>query len=55
VRARDAIVTRDARLTDVCCRHRLAGGGSEKLQLTALLGVFKNAVELTAKENKGGA
>jgi len=29
--------------------HRLAGGASEKLQLTALLGVFKNAVELTAK------
>ncbi|KAI0317155.1 P-loop containing nucleoside triphosphate hydrolase protein [Amylostereum chailletii] len=29
--------------------HRLASGASEKLQLTALLGVFKNAVELTAK------
>ncbi|KZV61137.1 P-loop containing nucleoside triphosphate hydrolase protein [Peniophora sp. CONT] len=29
--------------------HRLAGGASEKLQLTALLGVFKNAVELTAR------
>ncbi|KAI0033930.1 P-loop containing nucleoside triphosphate hydrolase protein [Vararia minispora EC-137] len=29
--------------------HRLASGASEKLQLTALLGIFKNAVELTAK------
>jgi replication factor C subunit 3/5 len=30
-------------------RHRLASGGSEKIQLTALLGAFKNAVELTAR------
>ncbi|KAJ8481640.1 hypothetical protein ONZ51_g5864 [Trametes cubensis] len=29
--------------------HRLSTGGSEKLQLTALLGAFKNAVELSAK------
>ncbi|KJA28047.1 hypothetical protein HYPSUDRAFT_34350 [Hypholoma sublateritium FD-334 SS-4] len=29
--------------------HRLASGGSEKMQLTALLGAFKNAVELSAK------
>jgi replication factor C subunit 3/5 len=30
-------------------RYRLSAGASEKIQLTALLGVFKNAVELTAK------
>lgn len=30
-------------------RHRLSTGGSEKIQLTALLGAFKNAVELTEK------
>lgn len=30
--------------------HRLAGGASEKMQLTALLGAFKNAVELTQKD-----
>jgi replication factor C subunit 3/5 len=30
-------------------RHRLSTGGSEKIQLTALLGVFKNTVELSAK------
>ncbi|KAI0289457.1 P-loop containing nucleoside triphosphate hydrolase protein [Russula brevipes] len=29
--------------------YRLSAGASEKLQLTALLGAFKNAVELTAK------
>ncbi|EIM86821.1 P-loop containing nucleoside triphosphate hydrolase protein [Stereum hirsutum FP-91666 SS1] len=29
--------------------HRLSTGGSEKIQLTALLGAFKNAVELTEK------
>ncbi|TFK39827.1 P-loop containing nucleoside triphosphate hydrolase protein [Crucibulum laeve] len=29
--------------------HRLSTGGSEKIQLTALLGAFKNAVELSAK------
>ncbi|CAA7265133.1 unnamed protein product [Cyclocybe aegerita] len=29
--------------------HRLASGGSEKMQLTALLGAFKNALELTTK------
>ncbi|KAF8202285.1 P-loop containing nucleoside triphosphate hydrolase protein [Pholiota molesta] len=28
--------------------HRLSTGGSEKMQLTALLGAFKNAVELSA-------
>ncbi len=30
-------------------RYRLSAGANEKLQLTALLGAFKNAVELTAK------
>lgn len=30
-------------------RHRLSTGASEKIQLTALLGAFKNAVELSAK------
>ncbi|KAH8116433.1 P-loop containing nucleoside triphosphate hydrolase protein [Phellopilus nigrolimitatus] len=29
--------------------HRLSTGGSEKIQLTALLGAFKNAVELSKK------
>ncbi|OAX37947.1 P-loop containing nucleoside triphosphate hydrolase protein [Rhizopogon vinicolor AM-OR11-026] len=29
--------------------HRLSAGGSEKMQLSALLGAFKNAVELSAK------
>ncbi|KAJ6515053.1 P-loop containing nucleoside triphosphate hydrolase protein [Mycena vitilis] len=29
--------------------HRLSTGASEKIQLTALLGAFKNAVELSAK------
>ncbi|THH16955.1 hypothetical protein EW146_g3770 [Bondarzewia mesenterica] len=29
--------------------YRLSGGASEKIQLTALLGAFKNAVELSAK------
>ncbi|KAF8967601.1 P-loop containing nucleoside triphosphate hydrolase protein [Flammula alnicola] len=29
--------------------HRLASGGSEKMQLTALLGAFKNAIELSTK------
>ncbi|KAI0339595.1 P-loop containing nucleoside triphosphate hydrolase protein [Trametopsis cervina] len=29
--------------------HRLAAGGNEKIQLTALLGAFKNAVELSAR------
>ena len=28
------------------CEHRLSLGGSEKLQLTALLGAFKVAVEI---------
>ncbi|KAF5373241.1 hypothetical protein D9615_007433 [Tricholomella constricta] len=31
--------------------HRLSTGASEKIQLTALLGAFKNAVELSAKTN----
>lgn len=30
-------------------RHRLSTGGSEKIQLTALLGAFKTAVELSTK------
>jgi replication factor C subunit 3/5 len=30
-------------------RHRLSTGASEKLQLSALLGAFKNAVEISAK------
>lgn len=33
-------------------RHRLSSGGSEKIQLTALLGAFKNAVELANKYKK---
>jgi len=32
------------------CRHRLSLGGSEKMQLTALLGAFKVAVELSQKK-----
>lgn len=40
-------------ISRLCCdgggRHRLSTGGSEKIQLTALLGAFKNAVELTEK------
>lgn len=31
-------------------RHRLSVGGSEKMQLTALLGAFKVAVELSQKK-----
>lgn len=34
-------------------RHRLSLGGSEKLQLTALLGAFKVAVELEQKAKDG--
>ncbi len=34
------------------CRHRLSVGGSEKMQLTALLAAFKLAVELSQKESK---
>ncbi|GAA94596.1 uncharacterized protein L969DRAFT_52519 [Mixia osmundae IAM 14324] len=30
--------------------HRLSTGGSEKLQMTALLGAFQNAVELSSRE-----
>lgn len=30
-------------------RHRLAAGASEKIQLTAMLGAFKNAVEISAR------
>lgn len=30
-------------------RHRLSTGANEKIQMTALLGAFKNAVELSAK------
>lgn len=33
-------------------RHRLSLGGSEKIQLTALLGAFKVAVELSQKQVK---
>jgi replication factor C subunit 3/5 len=33
-------------------RHRLSLGGSEKIQLTALLGAFKVAVELSQKQIK---
>lgn len=33
-------------------RHRLSTGGNEKIQLTALLGAFKNAVEIAAKNKK---
>jgi hypothetical protein len=33
-------------------RHRLSLGGSEKMQLTALLGAFKIAVELSQKKAK---
>ncbi|KAI5452773.1 Subunit of heteropentameric Replication factor C (RF-C) [Naganishia albida] len=32
------------------CEHRLSVGGSEKIQLTALLGAFKYAVELSQKK-----
>lgn len=35
--------------TNCDCRHRLSTGASEKIQLTALLGAFKNVVELLAK------
>ncbi|KAG8911217.1 Subunit of heteropentameric Replication factor C (RF-C), partial [Tulasnella sp. 408] len=30
--------------------HRLSTGGSEKLQLTALLGAFKNAIEISVRK-----
>ena len=30
-------------------RYRLSTGASERIQLTALLGAFKNAVELSGK------
>ena len=30
-------------------RHRLSTGGSEKIQLTALLAAFKNAIEISAQ------
>lgn len=30
-------------------RHRLSTGGSEKMQLTALLAAFKNAIEISAQ------
>lgn len=33
-------------------RHRLSTGGMEKLQLSAMLGSFKNAVEISAKNKK---
>lgn len=33
----------------ISSRHRLSVGGSEKIQLTALLGAFKYAVELSQK------
>jgi len=32
--------------------YRLSTGGSEKIQLTALLAAFKDAVELSAKASK---
>jgi len=31
-------------------RYRLSSGASEKIQLTALLGAFKYAVEISAKD-----
>ena len=34
---------------EFCCRYRLSTGANEKIQLTALLGACKNAVELSAK------
>lgn len=34
---------------DSSVRHRLAAGASEKIQLTAMLGAFKNAVEISAR------
>lgn len=37
---------------DSSTRHRLSTGANEKIQLTALLGAFKNAVELSAKIKK---
>ena len=30
-------------------RHRLSTGGSEKIQLTALLAAFKNSIEISAQ------
>ncbi|ORX37035.1 P-loop containing nucleoside triphosphate hydrolase protein [Kockovaella imperatae] len=35
------------------CEHRLSVGGSEKMQLTALLGAFKIAIELSQKQTNG--
>jgi replication factor C subunit 3/5 len=35
---------------DESARYRLSTGGSEKIQLTALIGAFKNAVELAARK-----
>lgn len=34
-------------MSDFLCRHRLSAGANEKIQLTALLGAFKNTVELS--------
>jgi len=34
--------------------YRLASGGSEKIQLSALLGAFKNAVEISVREQEKG-
>jgi hypothetical protein len=39
-------------IADDHARHRLSLGGSEKMQLTALLGAFKIAVELSQKKAK---
>jgi replication factor C subunit 3/5 len=39
-------------IADDDARHRLSLGGSEKMQLTALLGAFKIAVELSQKKAK---
>lgn len=36
-------------LTEATDRYRLSAGANEKIQLTALLGAFKDAVELSEK------
>lgn len=38
------------RIEQADIRHRLSLGGSEKMQLSALLGAFKVAVELSQKK-----
>jgi hypothetical protein len=44
-----------ASATDGGGRQNLAAGGNEKVQLSALIGAFKNAVEVSSRERKDKA